>query len=82
MEWQTRTLAEFIAASAPFAGKENPLLTQAHQISIDPDDQAADEYDEAWSPDQPSQVVENSRGSFERFGAQFGARMDKREVTG
>jgi hypothetical protein len=59
MIWQTRTLAQFVAATVPVenAGDTNELLEQAKQIG-----QPAEDTDE-----QHPTAAENPPGSFERF---------------
>ena len=56
VNWSTKTLAHFIAAAAPMAGKDNPLLKVAGQVDI-----AGKEPEEAEVP------AENAPGSYERF---------------
>lgn len=75
-EWQTKTLAAFIAASVPMEkkGQKNPLLDEAMRISL------TFEGDEALVKDVPpevyveqgSQVAQNKNGSYERLKAVFG----------
>lgn len=81
VEWQTRTLAAFIAATVPVEkGKKNPLASEAAKIRIPMlgDDSEADTEDEVEADTSPenfdfiesgSKVAEsrNSAGSFERL---------------
>jgi hypothetical protein len=77
MTWQTRSLAQFIAAGYMTDG-ENPGLALAGRLAFDEIEQAMIEEAEAqslkptvvsehWTPDMPSESKDNGRGSFEKF---------------
>jgi hypothetical protein len=87
MEWQTRTLASFIAGTVPVEkGKKNPLAAAVSEIRIPllGEDSEADNNEEAEADVSPenqfdfiesgSKVAEarNARGSFERLRAGTG----------
>jgi hypothetical protein len=80
VSWQTRTLAQFIAAGYMTDG-ENPAIDAAGQLALDEIEREmiaeAQEQaevgpkkpDDFWTPDMPSESKVNDRGSFERFRA-------------
>jgi hypothetical protein len=79
-EWQTRTLATFIAATVPQEkkGAKNPLLEEAQKVRLQmegeesEDDKAKDVPPEVFI-EQGSQVAQNRNGSYERLRRAFGA---------
>lgn len=65
VSWQTRTLAQIIAATIPLEkGQENPVAEQATKISIDA--MEADELKQALEQHLAA-PVENRAGSFEKL---------------
>ncbi len=77
-EWQTRTLAQFIAATVPTErGKRNTLAEAAEKIRLrmeDDDGVADDDRPIEQVIEQGSQVAQNSHGSYERLMGGFGGR--------
>ncbi len=77
-EWQTRTLAQFIAATVPMEkGKPNKLAEAAEKIRLrleDDDGQADDDTPLEVFIEEGSKVAENSAGSYERLMGGFGGR--------
>lgn len=81
-EWQTRTLATFIAATVPMEkkGQKNPLLDEAQKVRLRMDgDEEEDRRSSADVPpevfiEQGSQVAQdrNGNGSYERLRRAFG----------
>lgn len=74
VEWQTRSLASFIAATIPAGkkGEKNPLLEAAHNLSMtgNPDipTETVDEFDPANHEAAVRRAAgRNPRGSFERL---------------
>lgn len=65
MQWQTRTLASFVAATVPTEeGVENPLLREAQRIGLPADAELA----------QPA-ASEPQPGSYEKFMMAFSGRL-------
>lgn len=77
-EWQTRTLAQFIAATVPTdKGKTNKLAQAAEKIRLRlEDDEGAADDDTPMDVfiEEGSKVAENPTGSFERLTSGFGGR--------
>lgn len=75
-EWQTKTLAQFIAATvATDKGKKNPLAEEAAKIRLrlEGDDGKADsDVPMEKYIEEGSQVAENVEGSYERLMQGFG----------
>lgn len=76
-EWQTRTLAQFIAATIPMTkkGQKNPLADEAAKVSLNmEDDKGKSDKDVPMETyiEKGSQVAQNVPGSFERLVAGFG----------
>ncbi len=77
-EWQTKTLASFIAATVPTEkGKPNGLLKEAEKISLNLDGEAETLEkqvinDPSVFVEQGSQSVSNRVGSYERLMGGFG----------
>lgn len=77
-EWQTRTLAQFIAATVPVEkGKRNPLADEAAKISLRVEDKqgkADDDRSIEEVIEKGSQTASNKNlpGSYERLMAGFG----------
>ncbi len=65
MNWQTRTICTFVAATVPVEkeGDVNPLLEQAQTIGLDPSDE---------KKETTPAKAEPKVGSFERFMSTFG----------
>ena len=73
-EWQTRTLASFIAATVDTQGKRNPLAEEADKIRLRVEDKkgkADSDVPMEVFLEQGSQVAENPAGSFERLARGF-----------
>lgn len=76
-EWQTRTLAQFIAATVPLEkGQKNPLADEAAKIRLRlENDKGKADNDVPIEEiiEKGSQVAQNQPGSFERLMGGFGA---------
>lgn len=75
-EWQTRTIAQFIAASVPLEkGQKNPLIPAADKIRLRMEDESGESPSDVPPEvfiEKGSQVAENAPGSFERLMGGFG----------
>lgn len=75
-EWQTRTLAQFIAATIPVEkGKKNPVADAAAKLSLRIEDETGNSDDDTPMEkylEEGSQTADNGTGSFERLTAGFG----------
>lgn len=78
-EWQTRTLAQFIALTVPMEkkGQKNPLLEEANKIRLRLDGEDEEEESKKDVPmevfiEEGSQVAQNKNGSFEALTRAFG----------
>ena len=75
IEWQTKVLAKFIAATVPTEGKKNPLADAADKIRLRMETE--DGISESDAPpevfvERGSQVAENKAGSYESLLSGFG----------
>lgn len=74
VEWSTKTLAQFIAATVPTAkGKTNKLLKSAQGIAL-----VSRTQDDTETEEPRSTSHEPAPGSFERFMGTFGRVADRR----
>ena len=74
-EWQTRTLAQFIAATIDTGGKKNPVAEEALKIRLRMEDEAGKSDDDTPIEqiiEEGSKTASNSTGSYERLMAGFG----------
>lgn len=75
-EWQTRTIAQFIAATVPVEkGKRNTLAEEAEKIRLRLEDEKGTSESDAPPEvfvEEGSQVAKNAAGSYERLMAGFG----------
>lgn len=71
VEWQTRTLVQFISATVPVEkGKKNPLAAEADKVRLrleDDEGQADNDAPPEVFVEQGSQIAENAPGSFEKL---------------
>jgi hypothetical protein len=77
-EWQTRTLAQFIAATVQMEkkGQKNPLMAEASKIRLrlegdDDESLSGDDVPPEVYIEQGSQVAQNDNGSYERLRSAF-----------